>query len=130
MPLSPLALELIEQQRAKRRQDAGLLFPSDRRDSQPITVGTKIVEEVRRTSGIADFTAHHLRRTVSTGITRLGFGRFVADKVLNHVERGVGRRYDRYEYLKEKTEALEAWAQQLEIITGDADNVVRLRKDA
>ena len=52
-------------------------------------------------------------------MTELGFTRFIADRVLNHAEPGVGRVYDRYEYLREKRQALEAWAVRLEeIITG------------
>jgi hypothetical protein len=85
---------------------------------------------VRGKSGVKDFSAHHLRRTVATGITKLGFGRFIADRVLNHVEAGVGRRYDRHDYLKEKTQALEAWARHVENITSGAENVIQLRKNA
>ena len=51
--------------------------------------------------------------------------------MLNHAEPGVGGVYDRYEYLREKREALEAWAVRLEeIITGrkvDDEKVVPLR---
>jgi hypothetical protein len=50
---------------------------------------------------------------------------------LNHVEPGVGRVYDRYEYLREKRAALEAWGVRLEeIISGkkaDDGKVVQLR---
>ncbi len=83
---------------------------------------------VRKLSKIEDFQIHDLRRTASTGITRLGFPRFVADRVLNHTEQGVGRVYDRNDYLREKTEALEAWARHLEHVTGRGGNVVTLAK--
>ena len=76
------------------------------------------------------FSPHDLRRTAATRMTELGFTALV-DRVLNHVERGVGRFYDRYEYLREKRAALEAWAHRLEaIVTGRKDDdgkVVSLR---
>jgi hypothetical protein len=64
-------------------------------------------------------------------MTELGFTRFLVDRVLNHTEPGVGSVYDRYEYLREKRQALEAWAARLEeIVTGrkdDEEKVVSLR---
>ncbi len=81
---------------------------------------------VRHLSGVDDFTPHDLRRTTSTGLTRMGFPRFIADRFLNHVEPGVGRVYDRYDYLKEKTEAAQAWSRHLKSVIGEADNVVQL----
>jgi hypothetical protein len=52
-------------------------------------------------------------------MTEFGITRFVVDRVLNHVEPGIGRVYDRYDYLREKRQALETWASCLEeIVTG------------
>src|SRR5262249_46277931 len=65
------------------------------------------------------FAPHDLRRTAATRMTELGSTRFIVDRVLNHAEPGVGAVYDRYEYLREKRQALEAWAARLEeIVTG------------
>jgi integrase len=63
---------------------------------------------------IAPWTIHDLRRTVATELARLGTNRLVISKVLNHSDRAVTGIYDRYEYLKEKREALVAWASQME----------------
>ena len=64
-------------------------------------------------------------------MAELSFTRFIVDRVLNHAEPGVGAVDDRYEYLREKRAALEAWAHRLEeIITGrmiDDRTVVELR---
>lgn len=77
------------------------------------------------------YAPHDLRRTASTRMTELGFTRFIADRVLNHTEPGIGRVYDRYEYLKEKRAALDAWGRRLdEILAGKkaaCDNVVTMR---
>jgi integrase len=88
----------------------------------PIRHFSKARRKVRDSSEVSDFRIHDLRRTCATNLTKLGFSRFVADCVLNHAQQGVGRVYDRYEYLKEKTEALDAWATRLHAIL--AENVV------
>lgn len=62
-------------------------------------------------------TPHDLRRTFATRIGSLGFNRLVQDKLLNHVDNSVGAIYDRYDYEKEKREAMIAWeAKLLEIL--------------
>ena len=87
----------------------------------------KAAARVKRVSGVDDFRAHDLRRSVSTGITKLGFPRFVADRLLNHADGSIGGVYDRYEYLKEKTDAANAWGRHLRNIVGEDTVVVQLR---
>jgi integrase len=43
-------------------------------------------------------TAHDLRRTFGSTVTRLGFTREEMDRLLNHTKGGVGRVYDRHVY--------------------------------
>ena len=62
------------------------------------------------------WTTHDLRRTATTGMARLGVPLHVADALLNHksgVVRGVAAVYNRYAYLDESRNALEAWEQHL-----------------
>jgi integrase len=54
-----------------------------------------------------------LRRTVRSGLSRLGVAPHVAEAVLNHVPPKLIRTYDRYSYINEKREALERWAAHL-----------------
>ena len=75
---------------------------------------------------------HDLRRTVASGLQRLGIALPVTEKVLNHVSGsfgGVVGVYQRHEYAEEKRAALEAWANLLgQIVSGrPAGNVVPLR---
>ncbi len=63
--------------------------------------------------GIAPFNLHDLRRTCRTGLARLKVEPHIAERVLNHVQAGVVRVYDRHAYLTEKREALEKWAAHL-----------------
>jgi integrase len=46
-------------------------------------------------------TAHDLRRTFGSCVTKLGYGRAAMDRLLNHADGGVGAIYDRYAYEKE-----------------------------
>jgi integrase len=55
---------------------------------------------------VIDFVTHDLRRTVATFLTSdLGVLRVVVSKLLNHVEAGVTRVYDRASYDREKRQA-------------------------
>ena len=56
---------------------------------------------------------HDLRRTARSYMAKLDINPTIAGKVLNHTERGVSAVYDRHDYLKEKTEALNKWADEL-----------------
>jgi integrase len=74
------------------------------------------------------WTIHDLRRTVGTGLGKLGVSRFIISRVLNHADRTVTGIYDRYEYLDEKRHALEAWGQYLGNLIAPPDaNVIPLR---
>jgi hypothetical protein len=43
-------------------------------------------------------------------------GRLFVSKVLNHAEGGITHIYDRYGYMKEKRQALDAWSDKLQTI--------------
>ena len=62
------------------------------------------------------WTIHDLRRTVGTGLGKLGVSRFVIGRVLNHADNTVTGIYDRYQYLSEKRQALDAWADRVEAL--------------
>ena len=63
--------------------------------------------------GVEPWTIHDLRRTVGTGLGKLGISRFHIARVLNHADSSVTGIYDRHEYLDEKRRALDAWAEHL-----------------
>jgi integrase len=72
---------------------------------------------------------HDLRRSMTTGLARLGVAPHIADKILNHqsggVIHGVAAVYNRFAYLNERREALCQWGAFLAQLTGN--NVVALR---
>ena len=76
------------------------------------------------------WTLHDLRRTVRTGLGKLGIAPHVAEAVLNHLPPKLIRTYDRNKYESEKRVALDQWATHLKTIVAQATgaNVTPLRK--
>ena len=69
------------------------------------------------------FKLHDLRRTAASGMARAGARVEVVERVLNHVSgsfAGVAGVYQRHSYTKEVRAALEAWAELIGRIIGDA----------
>jgi integrase len=83
------------------------------RDGKTLFQGfSKAKERLDRLSGVNDWTLHDLRRTVVSGMARLGIAPHVADKILNHQSgtiSGVAAVYQRHEFLEERRKALDAW---------------------
>jgi integrase len=70
------------------------------------------------------WTIHDLRRTATTGMARLGIPPHVADAILNHKSgtvSGVAAVYNRYGYLAERREALEAWEGHVSSLVGKSN---------
>lgn len=68
-------------------------------------------------SGVKGWTLHDIRRTVRTGLSRLGVRPDIAERVIGHSVGGkLGETYDVYSYRKEKLEALELWARHVESV--------------
>jgi len=60
-----------------------------------------------------EWRLHDLRRTVRTGLGKLGVQPHVAEAVLNHLPPKLIRTYDRNTYAAEKRDALDKWAAHL-----------------
>jgi integrase len=120
VPLSPLALEIIEEGSKGNR-----VFPI-----KSISVSQAINKSQL---GLAHWTAHDLRRTALTKMAELGVAPIVLGHIANHrtttkagITLGV---YVQHQYEKEKRQALELWADHLQgIISGGAAKVMRLHK--
>jgi integrase len=79
----------------------------------------------------APWVIHDLRRTLATGLQRLGVRLEVTEAVLNHASgsrSGIVGVYQRHDWKDEKAAALQAWADHVEaLVSGKpAANVVRL----
>ena len=149
VPLSEMALGIIREQIAaneaiaarKKRKPSPHLFPAPG-GRAPIAAAS-IPKAVKReekppgkpdalTMGVKPWTPHDLRRTAATQMEELGVSPIVIGHVLNHESTKkatiTSKVYARYDYAREKGEALSLWSARLEgIISGtQVDNVVRL----
>ncbi len=126
VPLSPQAMRVLEQVRKitdkqdekAERQRSEWVFPNPIRREDHIYECQKLAQRVRKDSKV-DFRAHDFRRTAASMMAAMGIPRLVVSKILNHIEPGVTKVYDRYGYDKEKQEALMAWGARLgRIVSG------------
>jgi integrase len=128
VPLSDAALSVIAEARGKT-----FLFPD--RDKDAGLTSHDISKTIRRAQsrfGLAQWTAHDLRRTAVTGMAELGISPLVLGHVVGHrsvtkadVTLGV---YNQYTYAAEKRDALELWADRLgAIVAGTGAKIVRLK---
>jgi len=72
----------------------------------------KAKEKLDELSGVSGWRLHDLRRTIVSGMARLGVPPHVADKILNHQSgtiSGVAAVYQRHDFLAERKEALDRW---------------------
>jgi integrase len=122
VPLNDLALEIISN---LPRVGDGLVFPANRVGStNPVSGFSKTKNKLDRLSGVAGWRYHDIRRSVATGLQRLGVRLEVTEAVLNHVSgsrAGIVGVYQRHEYGPEKAAALAAWSRELERIIGHAE---------
>ncbi|MAY43459.1 MAG: integrase [Oceanospirillaceae bacterium] len=64
--------------------------------------------------GMEDWSPHDLRRTVRTGLSRLGCPSEVAEAILGHSKKGIEGTYDLHKYERECGVWLQNWADHLE----------------
>jgi integrase len=127
VPLSGLALNILKQRKAIS-DESEWVFPSPVKKCGHIRNVQKTVLRIREYSGVRDYRSHDLRRTAASLMTGMGISRLTVGKILNHVEQGITRVYDRYSYDQEKRITLDKWAARLEqILTGKRAKVVSLR---
>jgi len=77
---------------------------------------------------VANWVNHDIRRTVRTGLSRLGIREEVSEAVLAHVQGGIKGNYNLYGYLDEKRIALERWAAHVHRLVEPSSNVVPLTR--
>jgi integrase len=75
------------------------------------------------------WTLHDLRRTMRSGLGRLGIPPHVAELSIGHVRGGVEAIYDRYRYQGEIARALTLWADHIRVVVaGGEPKIVSLRQ--
>lgn len=125
VPLSPLARDLVREA-LEKPTGAGVFVRTPRTTSPKIR--TAYLNTVRDAHpNIPRWTAHDLRRTSRTLLSKLGVRADVAERCLGHsVGTAVTQTYDRWSYLDERREALNKLGAHLNTITGA--NVVSFKQ--
>jgi integrase len=80
------------------------------------------------TARMPHWTIHDLRRTMRTGLGRLGVPPHIAELAINHVKAGIIAVYDKHRYEGEIASALAQWAEHVTaVVEGRKSKVVSLR---
>jgi integrase len=128
IPLSPPALAILKQ--LPRIGPGDFVFSINGRN--PVTDLAASKEKLDGLIKIPSWHTHDLRRTVATGLQRLGINLQVIEAVLGHVggsRSGIVGVYQRHSFDAEKRTALEAWAREVErIVDGKPAKVLPLRR--
>ncbi len=128
VPLSKPAVQVIK---SLPRYVGGPYVFTSTEGRRPVSGFSKMKAQLDQASKVTDWRLHDLRRTGRSETARLKVDDVVAERVLNHVPRGMTAVYNQYQYLDEKREALNLWARELRKITKPAKGeVVKLREHA
>ncbi|CAN7470849.1 tyrosine-type recombinase/integrase [Mesorhizobium sp. LjNodule214] len=147
VPLSEMAIDIIRDQLAdvkalaERKSRAVPLFVFPGPGARSAVTGAAVAKAIKREEvvkrdaasilGVEPWTAHDLRRTAATHMEELGVSPFIIGHVLNHVSATkasiTSRVYARYDYMREKRDALAHWANRLAGIVASGADVVALR---
>ncbi|MCL6741569.1 site-specific integrase [Sphingomonas sp. RB56-2] len=127
VPLNTLALRELE---SLCPRTEGLVFTTT--GKTPVSGFSRAKERIaKRTGQILEtmepgrarvyppWRLHDLRRTLATGLQRLGVRLEVTESVLNHISgsrAGIVGVYQRHDWAEEKTEALDRWNAHLEAV--------------
>ncbi len=117
VPLPKLAQRIIK---ALPRLDDDLVFPGrgtakptvngKKAPRKPLVPGMDLKAKVRKQSGVADWTYHTCRDTISTWLQGEGHSKYERGLVLNHAESGVTADYSHGYSVDLKRQLLEKWA--------------------
>lgn len=107
-----------------RFKDVDLLFPAVGNACQPMSGDQKVKDRIDKRMRKAwreagspepeNWCVHDFRRTIATGLQRLGFRPDIADQVIGHVgstRKGAGAHYLHHAYDEERKEALQTWSE-------------------
>jgi len=117
-----------------RFNSVDLLFPAAGNATRPMSGDQKVKGRIDRraremlvktgVNEVDNWCVHDFRRTIATGLQRLGFRPDIADQVIGHVgstRSGAGAHYLHHGYDEEKKEALEAWSEHvIGVVTSSA----------
>lgn len=122
VPLSALAIKTIL---SIPRIDDVRVFPARSGDGT-FQGFSKSKQRLDDACNVRDWTLHDLRRSAATHLAGLGAPPHVIERLLNHTSgtfRGVAGIYNRFGYLDEMREAVEAWARKIQSLADQAQSL-------
>jgi integrase len=120
IPLSPPMVELLS---SLPRLGAAVFTIGG---AAPYSAYNRLKVALDRGAGVIGWRLHDLRRTASTGMAALHIPQDTIDRVLNHAKPTLAGTYNRHRYLDEKRSALDAWADHVAFVVGDARDDARV----
>jgi integrase len=129
VPLSPLAISILK---SVPRITGAFVFTTNGKTPSSGYSHARRRFDARLPQEMPAWRWHDLRRTLASGMARLGINLPTIEKVLNHVSGsfgGIVSVYQHHDFADEKRKALEAWSAHVEkLISGKpADKVVSIR---
>lgn len=106
----PLSAPLISLLHARwRENETGFILRG--REGGAFNGQAAAMRRVRKKMGErADFTWHDLRRSMRSGLSRLGIDERTAEMTIGHLPQGMIKTYDMHDRLTERRDAMERWA--------------------
>lgn len=132
VPLTPAAINVLDELAdGDAWPNSGFVLTTNGRSSISGFSKAKRVLDDRVTAflngrGLPDWRVHDIRRTVATGMQRLGVRFEVTEAILNHVsgaKGGVAGVYQRHDWAMEKASALAAWADHVGTLVAEFEQV-------
>lgn len=129
VPLSRQALEILRELRATNGHRR-YVFMNTANHDKPISENTMLYA-LYRMGYHSRATGHGFRATASTILNEQGWRPDVIERQLAHIERNkVRAAYNRSEYLAERRQMMQHWADYLESLSGNAVRARRQRNEA
>lgn len=131
--LAPQAVKILTELKSLTGKTA-FVFASPIKEGQPI-FGRSIAAALGKLfsrgalPNVTRCHVHDLRRTLITRLPDLGIEPFMGHKIANHVLPGVLAHYNHAEYLEQRKDALEKWADRIETLAAQT-NVIQLQRPA
>ena len=128
VPLSKQAIAVLKEIQPVTGKSR-YVFPSMRTNTRPMSENT-VTGALRRLGYSGDeMTGHGFRSLASTRLNEMGWNRDAIERQLAHVEDSkVRAAYNHAEYLTERRQMMQAWADYLEALQAGADVVPMLRR--
>ncbi|MGD9471684.1 MAG: tyrosine-type recombinase/integrase [Novosphingobium sp.] len=131
VPLNDLAIAMLDEiARGPKWPRRGRVFATSTGHAfTGYDKGKKKIDKLLSQDGgepVPAWRLHDLRRTVATGLQRLGVRFEVTEAILNHVgasQSGVAAIYQRHDWKKEKEQAMRDWGAHLQKVFGHGETI-------